>query len=171
VSEPAGAGEAPRPAAADDKVTAVQTEGTTHFDASPEEVWRIAIHPDTLARTMPGIERIELVDETHWTAYVKIPLGFIRPRLELDCSIEDRREPESAVLVARGESGRAGGLKMTTSFELSPNGGGTDMRWRAEVELTGRMSAVGEKMLRPLVDRQVAKVMATLEDEVRRGAA
>lgn len=156
---------------AHDRVTTVQTEGTTYFDASPAEVWRIAIHPDALARTMPGVERVDVVDDAHWTAHVKIPLGLVRPRLALACSVEDRREPESAVLVARGANAKAGALKMTTSFELSPAGEGSEMRWHAVVELSGRISAVGEKMLRPLVDRQVAKVMASLQEQVRASAA
>ena len=174
MSEPAEAAatEATRlPEAARGKLATVHAQGTTHFDAPPEEVWRIAIHPDALAKTMPGVERVEVADDAQWTAHVKIPLGLLRPRLELACSIEDRHEPESALLVARGEHRKAGGVKMTTSFALAPNENGTEMRWRAEVELSGRISAVGEKMLRPLVDRQVAKVMASLQEQVRAGAA
>jgi 2-furoyl-CoA dehydrogenase large subunit len=119
---------------------------------------------------MPGIERIEMHDDARWTAHVRLPLGFLRPRLALDCAVEDRREPEFARLVARGESAKAGALEMATSFELAAGGEGTEMRWRAEVTLSGRLSAVGEKMLRPLVDRQVAKVMASLQDQVRAAA-
>lgn len=152
-------------------MTAVRTEGTTRFDAPPEDVWRIAINPQALAKTMPGVERVEVEDDEHWTTHVKLPLGFVRPRLALACAVEDRREPDFALLVARGTSPRVGGLTMTTSFELARAGDGTEMHWRAQVELSGRISAVGEKVLRPLVERQVAKVMASLQKQVRAAAA
>lgn len=149
------------------KRTRVDTEGTTRFEAPPEAVWTVAIRPESLAKTMPGVERVQIHDDAHWTAHVRLPLGLLKPRLALACAVEERREPDFALLVARGESPAAGALTMRTSFELRGADGGTDMRWRAEVELAGRISAVGEKLLRPLVDRQVAKVMASLQEQVR----
>lgn len=149
------------------KRTTVHTEGTTRFDAPREAVWPVAIHPESLAKTMPGVERVEVHDDNHWVAHVRLPLGLLKPRLALACAVEERREPEFALLVARGRNAAAGALTMTTSFELMPADGGTEMHWHAEVELAGRLSAVGEKLLRPLVDRQVAKVMASLQEQVR----
>jgi uncharacterized protein len=144
----------------------MKVEGTTTFTAPPERVWPVLTRPEALAKIVPGVERLDVQDDERWTAHVRIKIGpLVKLRAAVACELVERREPEFARLHAEGH-GHGGGLKMDTSFHLVAADESTRMGWEADVELTGRGAAVGEKLLRPLVDRQVAKVMASLQQQV-----
>jgi uncharacterized protein len=144
----------------------MKVDGTTTFDAPPEQVWRVLTRPQSLASVVPGVERLEVADAQHWTAHVRIKVGpLVKLRVAVACELVELRRPEFARLHAAGH-GPGGGLRMETSFHLVPADDRTRMGWEADVELTGRGAAVGDKLLRPLVDRQVAKVMASLREQV-----
>lgn len=148
----------------------MKVAGETTFDAPRDTVWRVLIRPESMAGTLPGVERFDVHDEDRWTAAVKIRLGLVSVRMPLEVELVERREPEFARLEARGR-GVGGSLAMDTCFELRSAGSRTEMRWEADVTLSGPGGAVGERLLRPLVDRQVRKVMDSLEGEVTSGAA
>ena len=149
----------------------MRAEGATTFDAPRETVWRVLIHPQSIAQTMPGVEHVSVQDDDHWTVHAKLPLGLIRPRMTVACELVERREPEFAQLLARGES-VAGKLRMTTSFELADAADATtSMQWRADVDLSGRIASVGARVIEPLVERQVKRVMESLKQQVHAEAA
>lgn len=140
--------------------------GERTFAAPRDAVWRALTRPEALARTVPGVERFELRDDDHWTAYVRIPLGLLRPRLTVEFELVERREPELARLQARGR-GPGGRLRMETSFELAARGDDeTEMHWQAEISLSGPGGSVGERLLRPLVEHEVRRVLSSLEEQV-----
>jgi carbon monoxide dehydrogenase subunit G len=145
----------------------VKLGGERTFAAPRDAVWRALTRPEALARTVPGVESFEVRDDDHWTAHVKIPLGLVRPRLTVEFELVERREPELARLQAHGR-GHGGGLRMETSFELAERGEDeTEMRWHADIKLEGPGSSVGERFLRPLVEREVRRVFASLEEQVQ----
>lgn len=149
----------------------MKVDGTTTFAAPPEPVWEVLTRPESLAKLVPGVERLEVLDAEHWIAHVRIRVGPIaKLRVPVRCRLVERREPEFARLHAEGH-GPGGGLVMDTSFHLVAADATTRMSWDADVQLTGRAASIGEKLLRPLVDRQVAKVMTSFQQQVAADAA
>jgi uncharacterized protein len=146
----------------------VRLSGEKTFDAPREEVWRVLVDPESMARTMPGIESFDALDERHWTANVKIPLGPAGLRMKVRFEKVEEREPEFSKLVAQGK-GVGSALRMETSFELHEDGSGTQMQWTAEVSLGGPLGGLGSRALRPLVDRQVGKVLEVIEQQLGHG--
>ncbi len=48
-------------------------------------------------------------------------------------------------------------LSMETSFELSDaDGGGTAMKWAADVKIAGPVGSMGQRVLQPIVNQQVS---------------
>ena len=123
------------------------------------------VDPESMARTMPGIESFDVLDERHWTASVKIPLGLTGLRMKVSFEKVEEREPEFSKLVAQGH-GLGSVLRMETSFELREDGSRTQMRWTAEVSLRGPLGGLGSRALRPLVDRQVRNVLEVIEQQL-----
>jgi carbon monoxide dehydrogenase subunit G len=146
----------------------LRLSGEKTFDAPREEVWRVLVDPESMARTMPGIESFDVLDERHWTASVKIRLGLTRLRMKVHFDKVEERKPEFSKLVAQSE-GVGSVLRMETSFELLEEGSRTRMLWTAEVSLGGRLGALGSRALRPLVDRQVGNVLDVIEEQLQHG--
>jgi uncharacterized protein len=145
----------------------VRIEGTRHFRAPRERVFRALTDPYELSELMPGVERVEVESDDEWIAVVKPPLGG-GLNLKLDMHVTDRREPGHARLVAWGKSFGAR-ISIETEFELAADGDGTDMTWSADVRLAGLLGGLGGKALEPAARHQAERAMDRLQKRVESG--
>jgi uncharacterized protein len=143
----------------------VKLEGIKELSAPRETVWRVLNDPEQMAGLMPGVEGFEVKDDRNWQAKVKIPLGLGGLRMTVDFQKLEEREPEFAVLKAKG-NGVGAIMNMQTQFHLSESGAGTSMRWEADVKIAGPVGAMGQRVLQPIVNQQVGNVLAALEKRV-----
>ena len=144
--------------------------GERQFDAPRSTVWQVLNDPAAMAQTMPGVESFDVADDRHWKAHVKIPLGLGGLRMSVSFEKMEEREPEFAKLHAKGD-GVGAIMNMDTSFHLSDaDGGGTAMRWEAEVRVAGPIGSMGQRVLQPIVNQQVNHVLTALDKQVQEAA-
>jgi uncharacterized protein len=140
--------------------------GERSFEAPRQTVWRVLNDPESMAKTMPGVESFDVHDDTHWTANVKIPLGLGGLRMKINFEKTEEREPEYAALAAKGKCVGAF-MNMKTSFELAENGPSTtNMTWTADVSIAGPVGSMGQRVIQPIVNQQVGHVLTALERQV-----
>jgi carbon monoxide dehydrogenase subunit G len=147
----------------------VKVSGEKSFEAPRSVVWEVLNDPARMAKLMPGIQSFEIQDERHWSAKVKVPLGLGALPLSFSFEKTDEREPEYARLAAKG-NGVGAIVKMDTQFHLSEGGGGTEMKWEADVSIAGPVGAMGQRVLQPIVNQQVGNVLTALEVQVQQAA-
>jgi uncharacterized protein len=143
----------------------VKVSGERDFQAPRDTVWHVLNDPEQMAKTIPGVESIDIKDDSHWRANVKIPLGLGGLRMSIDFEKGEEREPEFAELRAKG-NGVGAIMNMNTSFHLSEADSGTHMNWEAEVHILGPVASMGQRVLQPIVNQQVAQVLGALDKQV-----
>lgn len=143
----------------------MRVEGTKEFEASRERVWAVISDPESMSRLMPGVEGFEIVDDEHWKARVKIPLGLGGLKMSIAFEKLDERPLEFSSMRARGK-GVGALMDMTTSFTLSGEGGHTSMAWQADVSIAGAVGSMGQRVLQPIINQQVGQVLTALERQV-----
>jgi uncharacterized protein len=148
----------------------MNVSGERTFAAPRQAVWGVLNDPAAMAKTMPGVESFDVHDAQRWTANVKIPLGLGGLKMKIDMDKTAERAPEYAELDIKGK-GVGAMLSMKTSFELSEVGGGTAMKWAADVKLAGPVGAMGQRVLQPLVNQQVEHVLSALDRQVQDAVA
>jgi len=144
----------------------MKVEGTRTFAARRETVWEVLNDPGRMAQTMPGVESFDVIDDDHWKANVKIPLGLGGLRMSIDFTKTDQRPPEHARLHAKG-NGVGAMMNMETAFDLAEEGDGTSMRWQADVRIAGPVGSMGQRVLQPIVNQQVLAVLNALDLQVQ----
>jgi carbon monoxide dehydrogenase subunit G len=132
-------------------------EGQRSFAAPPERVFALLTDPGIVASAIPAVRGHIVVDEDHWTAKVKPPLPFA-PSLTIRFEVLDRRPPEHAALHAHGA-----GADVTSTFDLAADGGGTLMRWRTEINLSGLLSRFAGPGLEAVAERQAERTLDAVE--------
>jgi carbon monoxide dehydrogenase subunit G len=147
----------------------MKVEGTKSFAAPRAVVWRVLNDPAQMAKTMPNVESFDVEDDRHWRANVAVPLGLGSLKMSINFDKTEVREPEFAKLKAKG-TGVGALLSMETQFELAESGGGTDMRWHADVQIAGPVGAMGQRVIQPIVNQQVKQVLAALERQVQQAS-
>jgi len=148
----------------------MNVSGERTFAAPRQAVWDVLNDPASMAKTMPGVESFDVHDERRWTANVKIPLGLGGLKMKIDMNKTEEREPEFARLQVKGQ-GVGAMLSMETSFELKDAVGGTAMHWAADVKLAGPVGSMGQRVLQPIVNQQVAHVLTALDKQVQQAIA
>jgi carbon monoxide dehydrogenase subunit G len=145
----------------------VNVSGEREFAAPRATVWEVLNDPESMAKTMPGVESFDVHDDRHWTANVKIPLGLGGLKMKVDMNKVEEREPAFAKLAIKG-NGVGAIMNMETSFTLSDAAdGGTAMAWSAEVKVLGPVGSMGQRVLQPIINQQVKHVLTALDAQVQ----
>ena len=98
---------------------------------------------------------------------MKIPLGLGGLRMSIDFEKTEEREPEFARC---GEGQRRRRDHEHGPRSISPrDGGGTEMRWEADVKIAGPVGSMGQRVLQPMVNQQVARSDGLGQVQRRRG--
>lgn len=148
----------------------MKVEGTKQLNAPREAVWQVLNDPARMAKTMPGVESFDVIDDNNWRANVKIPLGLGGLKMTIDLQKTEQREPEYASMAIKG-NGVGAMMYMTTAFTLNDAGGMTDMRWEADIKIAGPVGAMGQRVLQPIVNQQVSAVLNALDTQVQEAHA
>jgi carbon monoxide dehydrogenase subunit G len=141
----------------------MQFSGTTEINAPRDRVWSFVIDPEQVGWCGPGVESIEVVDESHFRARAKVGVGVVSARFAVNLELADTAPPDRAVIKA---SGQAPGSAVEATGEMSLSGpaeGPTTMAWQANVTILGTFAAVGAR----LVEGQANKMIKQAFDCMR----
>lgn len=134
----------------------IDGSGEMEVPTSPEEVWNILLDPEQMARIVPGCEKLDKVGENSFAGVVMLGAGPVKGRFDAKIDLTDLDKPHRASLVGAAD-GPLGSSRGTGHFELRAVDGGTLVTYSYSVELSGKVAAVGGRMLRGaarlLIDR------------------
>ena len=144
--------------------------GTVDINAPRERVWAFLMDPDQVGPCGPGVETIEIVDETHFKAKAKVGIGFISARFNIDMSIAERDEPNNAVIKAHGQApGSAVDATATMALRDGENGG-TTMDWGADVLIGGTLASVGARLIEGTANKMIGQTFDCIRTKLESGA-
>jgi 2-furoyl-CoA dehydrogenase large subunit len=125
---------------------ALAARGEVVLGAPPEAVFRVLLDPQALAKVIPGCNALEPAGENRYRADVTVGVGMIKARYSAEVALSELDPPRSLRLAGSGLSsvGSARGDGLVT---LEPSAGGTLLRYDYSAEVSGKVAAVGSRML------------------------
>ena len=120
--------------------------GETVMPAPPERVWRVMLDPHELAAVIPGCHSLEAVGENSYRAEVTLGVGPVRGRFQASVALSDL-DRARAVTLSGGLTGPLGSGRGESRVRLEPQGDGTRVSYDYEIEVTGKVAAIGGRML------------------------
>jgi carbon monoxide dehydrogenase subunit G len=140
-------------------------EGTVDIGAPRNRVWAFLMDPNQVGPCGPGVETIEVVDETHFKARAKVGIGFISARFNVDMEIAERDEPNRAVIKARGQA-PGSVVDATATMALSDGGAGTTMDWSADVNIGGTIASVGARLIEGTANKMIGQTFDCIKEKL-----
>jgi 2-furoyl-CoA dehydrogenase large subunit len=134
------------PEAAPGKRRALTGTGSHTVPATPEEVWATLIDPEKLASVIPGCHELELVGENEYQALVTLGVGPVSGKFKANVKLSEM-DPPSAVVLSGDLAGPLGSSRGSGHVTLTGGASETEVAYDYEVEITGRVAAVGGRML------------------------
>lgn len=139
-----------------------------------EAIWAILEDAGALGRVLPGAESLEPAGVGRYRGVLAARLGFMTVRADVNASLEDCRRPAHLTLHMTGRPrGLAGTFDVTIPVDLVAAGDGDSgslVKYSVDVTVTGRLATFGRPLLRAAMVRQVAQLVANLNQELQRTA-
>ena len=142
--------------------------GSVDINAPRERVWAFLMDPNEVGPCGPGVESIEVVDETHFKAKAKVGIGFISARFNIDMEIAERDEPNRAVIKAHGQApGSAVDATATMALRDGEAGpGATVMDWGADVLIGGTIASVGARLIEGTANKMIGQTFDCIRSKL-----
>lgn len=124
----------------------LSARGEVLLSASPEAVFAVLLDPVALARVVPGCQALEAIAPQRYRAEVTLGIGLVKARYAAEIELSEIDAPHRLRLAGAGLSslGSARGSGLVT---LEPCAGGTLLRYDYQAEVSGKVAAVGGRML------------------------
>lgn len=117
------------------------------FGADRDAVWAALQDPEILARALPGTERLERVEGHVYAGELVVAVGPVTAaRFDISVELTNLVPPESFTMIVGGE-GRAGFIDGRADVRLEERGPRCLMRYRADLQVGGRVAAIGQRLL------------------------
>jgi carbon monoxide dehydrogenase subunit G len=140
--------------------------GTEEIKAPRDRVWAFLIDPDQVGPCGPGVESIEVVDETHFNAKAKVGIGFISARFVLAAEFAELQAPDRAVIKAHGQA-PGSAVDGTATMTLRDGAdGGTVLDWAADVLIGGTLASVGARLIEGTANKMIGQTFTCIREKL-----
>ena len=126
--------------------SAITGTGSSMVPADPQTVWDTLLDPEKLAAVIPGCHGLDQVAENDYRAEVSLGAGPVRGKFLAHVKLSDLVEPKSATL-AGGLDGPLGSSQGEGRVRLEAKDGGTLVSYEYSVEISGKVAAVGSRLI------------------------
>ena len=140
--------------------------GTVDIAAPRDRVWAFVIDPNQVGQCGPGVESIEVVDDTHFKATAKVGIGFISARFVVNMEMADLNAPDRAVIKAHGQ---APGSAVDANAEMTLSGpadGPTTMDWSADVTISGSLASLGARLIEGTANKMIKQTFDCMKSKL-----
>lgn len=142
------------------------TESFVIDEAAPT-LWEFFEQVDRVARCVPGVEHVEVLDDANSRLRIAQAIGPMSTTLDMRMQITERVPGSSLSFTATGRSvkGAVGHVRATNVIELSEEGpDSTRVSLAADIALGGMIGSVGQKT----VAKQARKISQAFADSLQR---
>lgn len=137
----------------------------TFKDIPAQSVWDTIQDPDVLQKVLPGCQKFEEVGEEKYEAVLRINMGPIKGEFKADVEQVDKNEPESYRLLVKAK-GKPGEINANARMNLEEADGDTSLFCEADVEASGLMASIGQRMVGGVAKTVMKKFFKDIEKEI-----
>ena len=124
-------------------------DGRFEVAAAPAEVLAHLFDARLMASCVPGCESLEQSGVDSYRAVVAVALAGVKARFDLQVEVTERLADGVRATIRGEEGGNASTLQAHSEVRLAPNAsGGTQVDYRSEVALTGRLGRFALGMMK-----------------------
>jgi carbon monoxide dehydrogenase subunit G len=140
--------------------------GTVAIAAPRDKVWAFVTDPNQVGQCGPGVETIEVIDETHFKATAKVGIGFISARFVVNMDMAEQEPPDRAVIKAHGQA-PGSAVDATAAMTLSDGAdGGTTMDWSADVTISGSLASLGARLIEGTANKMIGQTFDCMKSKL-----
>ena len=141
-------------------------ERTFRVIAPPDRVWGFLRDPASFSSCIPGVSDVEALEDGTFRATVAVTIALLTARFGMGVRIVEERAPYHLVAEMSGDDGQTGTrLETRNTVDLEAVDGETEVAFRIDARLSGKLAALDGGIAVKLKSRRMAREFA---EEVKR---
>lgn len=124
----------------------MKLEGSYTLRAPRDRVWNLLTQPESLARCLPGCEKLTATGENSYEMTLKVGFAAVSGTYSGTVALSEITPPSHLRMKVSGR-GAPGFLDGEGALDLEEQGEETLVRYRGEVRVGGVIASVGQRML------------------------
>lgn len=137
-----------------------------------EPLWDFLMDVPKVARSLPGVETVNQIDDTTYQGILKVRVGPISLNLQGKIFLEqrDRESWRAALRAEASDRMAAGAVKGKTSMELkeiSPKE--TELLVETDVNILGKIGEFGQPIIRKKADQMLQQFVENIKKQLAGG--
>jgi len=142
----------------------MKVNGEHVFNGTQQQVWDLFRDTAVMAAALPGTKKMELVGENTYEAVMNVRVGPVAGEFSGQLVISNEDHPKSYTMSVDGR-GKPGFLKGVGDVTLEDQGEGkTMMGYSGEVQIGGRLAAVGQRLIDTVAKSIISQAFETLDN-------
>ncbi len=142
-------------------------EGNYLLPGKPEAIWDLLMDPAVLAKAMPGTRSLTRVAADRYEGVMRVGIGPITAaEFELSIALSEMQRPERYAMQIDSK-GRFGFTRGLARVELVPEANGTAMRYSADLQVGGKIAALGQRLLESVSKLMTRQGLEALNQELQ----
>jgi uncharacterized protein len=135
--------------------------------ASREQLWALLLDPVVMTRCVPGMTSMAQVSPSEYIATMQVKLSFISANFKIRTVLNTVEPPSYLASQGQGEDKAVvSSFKQSSEMFLHPHGEGqTEFRFRATIDVLGRLGSFGLAAMRTKADRMWDELGENLRKE------
>ena len=147
---------------------AMSGTGEVRIGVAPAAVWSILLDAQRLARIIPGCRSLDEKEDHRYEGEVSVGIGPVRGRFRATVVLSDL-DPPRALSFLGTSHGPLGSSAGSGALVLEPAGPDTLLRYTYRYHVTGKLAAIGARMLGGAVRAIVARLFKRLANVAEGG--
>jgi uncharacterized protein len=145
----------------------MQFSGSVEIEAPRDEVWAFVSDPERMGLCGPGVEMVDMIDDTKFVAKAKVKVGPISAKFNVNAEFLERDAPDRAKVSARG---KAPGSAVDGTAEMTlrdgEKEGTTIMDWTADMQFSGMMASLGARMIEGTANKLIGETFTCVKSKL-----
>jgi len=141
-------------------------EGTYTLQAPPEEIWGYLKDQQVLQRTIPGIERIEALNEERYAVVIHVGPTPLTGSYQGQITVTERRPPYYYRIAIEGE-GQQSSINGVGDIHLSSQGENTIIAYKGKLNLGKLGTSLPTPVIRGAAKLLIQQFFTALADHLR----
>ena len=143
--------------------------GTFTFAGPRQAVWDLLQDPSVLAKALPGTKSLTETAPGQFHGVMKVSIGPVTAaEFSVNVTLTDRQPPSHFGMQIDGKGG-VGFVRGSATVDLAdaPDGAGTLMTYTSDVNVGGRIAAVGQRLVESVARMMMKQALESLNTALR----
>lgn len=144
----------------------MQLTGNHIINAAPAKVWALLMDTETLARIVPGVQKLERLEGNSFKSVLGVKLGPVSASFNGSLQMEDITEEKGFTLKVQQNS-KVGNASAAIKIDLTPVAENqTEVAFDGDVKLSGMLASMGQRLIGGVANTLSKQFFTNMEKEL-----